>query len=83
MKITIFSKKNCSPCKQLKEHLKNYPEQEYKEINPFDNPELAARYKVRSTPTIILEGITGEEKKLVGFNVLTVEVLDNILRKKN
>jgi len=40
---------------------------EYERINPFDNPEMAVKYRVRSVPTVILFEENEEIKRTIGF----------------
>ena len=40
---------------------------EYERINPFDNPEIAVKYKIRSVPTVILFEENEEVKRTIGF----------------
>ena len=40
---------------------------EYEKINPFNNPELAVKFKVRSVPTTILIDNDLEVKRIIGF----------------
>lgn len=66
-KLLKFSKSNCLPCEQVTQWL-DRNEIMYEEINPFDNPELAGKYKVRTVPSLLL--IVDDEIKvrLTGFN---------------
>ncbi len=66
MKIMKFEKEDCSPCAMVSELLdKNGVE--YEKINPFNNPELAVKFKVRSVPTTILIDNDLEVKRIIGF----------------
>jgi len=67
MKLLKFSKSNCLPCEQVTQWL-DRNEIMYEEINPFDNPELAGKYKVRTVPSLLL--IVDDEIKvrLTGYN---------------
>ena len=61
-----FEKEDCSPCAMVSELLdKNGVE--YEKINPFNNPELAVKFKVRSVPTTILIDNDLEVKRIIGF----------------
>ena len=84
MKISIFIKKNCKSCKQLKKYLnENHPAAAYELLDIINNPDAVKKYDIKTTPTIILEGITGEVKKMSGFNILTTEILDNVIKKNS
>jgi len=41
---------------------------EYEKVNPFNNPELAMKYKVRTVPTTILVDQDEEIRRTIGFN---------------
>ena len=83
MRISIFIKKGCKTCKQLENYLKeNHPTAAY-EILDVNNPDMVKKYEIKTAPTIILEGITGEIKKMSGFNILTTEILDNVIKKNS
>ncbi len=65
-KIVKFEKENCNPCKQVSEFLdKKFVE--YEKVNPFNNPELAVKHKIRSVPTVILFEDDEELKRVIGF----------------
>lgn len=66
MKIIKFEKEDCNPCAMVSELLdKNGVE--YEKVNPFNNPEMAVQFKVRSVPTTILMDDNTELKRIVGF----------------
>ena len=68
MKIMKFEKEDCSPCAMVSELLdKNGVE--YEKMNPFNNPELAVKFKVRSVPTTILIDNDLEVKRIIGFKL--------------
>ena len=52
-KLVKFEKNDCNPCAMVSDLL-DKKGVEYERINPFDNPELAVKYRVRSVPTVIL-----------------------------
>lgn len=60
MKLIKFEKDDCVPCKNVSMFLdsKNVV---YEKINPFNDPEMAIKYKVRSVPTVILLDDDGSE----------------------
>eukprot|EP01132_Coremiostelium_polycephalum_P020478 gene20478-24326_t len=39
----------------------------YESINPFDQPEIALKYRIRSVPTVILLEKEEEIKRVIGF----------------
>lgn len=66
MKIIKFEKEDCNPCAMVSELL-DKKGVEYEKINPFNNPELAVKFKVRSVPTTILIDNDLEVKRIIGF----------------
>ena len=64
-KILKFEKNDCNPCALVSDLLDKSGVQ-YEKVNPFNNPELAMKYKVRSVPTVILVEQDQEIRKTVG-----------------
>lgn len=65
-KIVKFEKEDCNPCKQVSEYFttRNIL---FETINPFDNPELAMKYRIRSVPTTLLVEENQEVMRVIGF----------------
>lgn len=65
-RIIKFEKNDCAPCAQVTEYLNNKGVS-YETVNPFDEPELAVKFKVRTVPTLIV--LEGDEIKhrIIGF----------------
>lgn len=65
MTLLKFSASWCSPCGQLTKILKSIPQEELpfdiQEIDIDKEPGMAALWKIRSIPTLILTDETGEE----------------------
>jgi SPBc2 prophage-derived thioredoxin-like protein yosR len=66
-KLIKFEKADCNPCVMVSDLL-DKSGVEYEKINPFNNPELAMKYKVRTVPTTILLDQDEEIKRTIGFN---------------
>lgn len=66
VRIIKFEKDNCAPCNMVSEFLDNKGV-DYEKVNPFENPELAVQYKVRSVPTVIVTQENQEVKRIIGF----------------
>ena len=66
-KLIIFEKADCNPCMMVSDLL-DKSGVEYEKVNPFNNPELAVKYKVRSVPTTILVDQNQEIKRTIGYN---------------
>lgn len=65
-RIIKFEKNDCAPCNQVSEFLDRRGIT-YEKVNPFDTPELAIRYKVRTVPTVIVLDQDQETKRIIGF----------------
>lgn len=65
-RIIKFEKDDCAPCDQVSEFL-DRKGISYEKVNPFDTPELAVRYKVRTVPTVIVLNQEEETKRIIGF----------------
>ena len=66
-RIIKFEKSDCNPCTMVSELL-DKTGIKYDKINPFDNPEMAVKHKVRTVPTVILLEGEDELKRTIGFN---------------
>ena len=66
-KLIKFEKDDCNPCMMVSDLL-DKSGVEYEKVNPFNNPELAMKYKVRTVPTTILVDQDEEIKRTIGFN---------------
>lgn len=65
-RILKFEKNDCAPCDQVSNFL-DTKGIVYEKINPFDNPDMAVKYKVRTVPTVIVLDNDAETKRIIGF----------------
>lgn len=65
-RIIKFEKNDCAPCDQVSEFLDSRGIN-YEKVNPFDKPEMAIRFKVRTVPTVIVLNEDQEQKRIIGF----------------
>ncbi len=65
-RIIKFEKNDCAPCNQVSDYLDSKGIS-YETVNPFDTPEMAVRYKVRTVPTVIVLDQEEETKRIIGF----------------
>ena len=65
-RIIKFEKDDCSPCNMVSEYL-DRKGIVYETINPFNEPELAMQFRVRSVPTVILMEQEQELSRVIGF----------------
>lgn len=65
-RIIKFEKDDCSPCNMVSEYL-DRKGIVYETINPFNEPELAMQFRVRSVPTVILLEKEQEVSRVIGF----------------
>ena len=78
-KILKFEKNDCNPCALVSDLLDKSGVQ-YEKVNPFNNPELAMKYKVRSVPTVILVEQDQEIRRTVGFKPEELQEIMNSLK---
>lgn len=67
-KIVKFEKEDCNPCVMVTKFLEDN-KIVFDVVNPFERPELAMRYKVRSVPTTILMDQEEELDRIVGYDL--------------
>lgn len=77
-KIIKFEKNDCNPCAMVSNIL-DESNVVYEKINPFDNPEIAVKYKVRSVPTTILFDNDIEIKRTIGFKIEELKEIISML----
>ncbi len=65
-RIIKFEKNDCAPCDQVSNFLDSKGIS-YEKVNPFDNPDLAVQFKVRTVPTVIVLHGDEEQKRIIGF----------------
>ena len=65
-RIIKFEKNDCAPCDQVSNFLDSKGIS-YEKVNPFDKPELAIQFKVRTVPTVIVLDDNQEQKRIIGF----------------
>ena len=66
-RIIKFEKNDCAPCAQVSAYLDNKGIA-YETINPFDEQELAVKFKVRTVPTVIVLENDEIKNRIIGFN---------------
>lgn len=65
-RIIKFEKNDCAPCAQVSAYLDDKGVS-YETINPYDEPELAVRFKVRTVPTVIVLENDEVQHRIIGF----------------
>lgn len=65
-RIIKFEKNDCAPCDQVSDFL-DRKGISYEKVNPFDQPDLAIRFKVRTVPTVIVLENDEEQARIIGF----------------
>lgn len=65
-RIIKFEKEDCSPCNMVSAYLDGKGIA-YETINPFNDPEIAMKFRVRSVPTVILLDQDEELSRVIGF----------------
>lgn len=66
IRVIKFEKNDCAPCNMVSEFLDNKGV-DYEKINPFENPEAAMQFRVRSVPTVIVTKGNEEVRRIIGF----------------
>ena len=74
-RVIKFEKENCAPCEQVSKWLEERGI-EYETINPYETPSEAAKYRVRSVPTVLVYEGDEEVGRTVGFKP---EMLSSVL----
>lgn len=67
MHLLKFEQPNCVPCKNVGDYLDGL-NITYSKVIPFNDPDLAMKYKVRTVPVLVL--IDNDEKEIgrtIGF----------------
>ncbi|GGC34922.1 hypothetical protein GCM10011386_28820 [Parapedobacter defluvii] len=79
LRILKFQTDSCATCATVAGALDNYGIP-YRDINPFDHPDLAAQYRVRSVPTVIV--IEGEREilRMVGYKPEIIEQIRGLIK---
>ena len=65
-RIIKFEKNDCAPCAQVSAFLDNRGIT-YETINPFDQPDLAAKFKIRTVPTVLVLNNHEVQQRIIGF----------------
>lgn len=65
-RIIKFEKNDCAPCAQVSAFLDNRGIT-YETINPFDQPDLAAKFKIRTVPTVLVLNDDEVQQRIIGF----------------
>lgn len=66
-KIIKFEKPGCQPC-EVVSALLGEAGVNFEAVNPFDKPDLAMKYKIRTVPTVlVLDGET-EVERIMGVD---------------
>ncbi len=77
-KIIKFEKSNCQPCLAVSDILDDAGIK-YEAINPFDQPELATKFQVRSVPTVVVLDDEVEIERIIGVDVTGLKNISNLL----
>lgn len=78
--IIKFQTDSCVTCGTVAKAMDSY-EIPYRDINPFDHPEIAAKYRVRSVPTVVVTDGDSEILRMVGYKPELIEQLRTLVFK--
>lgn len=73
-RIIKFEKDDCAPCAQVSAYLDNKGIS-YETVNPFDQPDLAAKFKIRTVPTVLVLENEEVKHRIVGFKPDELEAI--------
>lgn len=73
-KIIKFEKENCNPCVMVSEYF-NKLSICFDAVNPFNQPEMAMKYRIRSVPTTLLLEDDRELMRVTGFQPLELKAM--------
>ncbi len=77
-KIIKFEKPGCQPC-EIVSSLLGEAGVNFEAINPFDQPDLAMKYRIRSVPTVVvLDGET-EVDRIMGVDAVKLRSLAELV----
>lgn len=76
-KIVKFEKKDCNPCVMVSNYLDTNGIT-YQKVNPFDEPYMAMKYKIRTVPTVIVLEEEQEVFRTIGFQPNELKELINV-----
>jgi len=76
--VIKFQTDNCVTCGTVAKAMDNYGIP-YRDINPFDHPEMAAKYRVRSVPTVVATDGENELLRMVGYKPEAIEKLHQLV----
>jgi protein involved in ribonucleotide reduction len=77
LRIIKFQTDSCATCATVAGALDSHGIP-YRDINPFDHPAMAAQYRVRSVPTVVV--IEGDQEilRMVGYKPEIIEQINNL-----
>ncbi len=79
-KLIKFEKENCPAC-TIVENFLSEKDVSPEKVNPFDQPDLAVKFKISSVPVVILLSDEGQEiKRSRGFNPGELEEIINLIK---
>ncbi|MEC3881805.1 class Ib ribonucleoside-diphosphate reductase assembly flavoprotein NrdI [Parapedobacter sp. 10938] len=81
LRIIKFQTESCVTCSTVAKALDSHGIP-YRDINPFDHPDMAAKYRVRSVPTVV--ALDGEQEvlRMVGYKQEVIEQLHTLVSGK-
>jgi len=77
LRILKFRTDSCATCTAVTDALDRCGVP-YRDVNPFDHPEMAAQYRVRSVPTVIVFEGAREILRMVGYKPEIIEQISSL-----
>jgi Protein involved in ribonucleotide reduction len=77
VRILKFRTDSCATCAAVTDALdrRGIP---YRDVNPFDHPDMAAQYRVRSVPTVVVFEGDREVLRMVGYKPEVIEQISKL-----
>ncbi len=82
LRIIKFQTDSCATCATVAAALDSYGIP-YRDVNPFDHPDMAARYRVRSVPTVVVTEGDREILRMVGYKPEIIEQISHLFGAVN
>jgi len=77
LRILKFRTDSCPTCAAVADALDRY-NIPYRDVNPFDHPDMAAQYRVRSVPTVLVFKGEDEILRMVGYKPEIIEQIGQL-----
>ncbi|MFC3199338.1 class Ib ribonucleoside-diphosphate reductase assembly flavoprotein NrdI [Parapedobacter deserti] len=77
LQIIKFQTDSCATCATVARALDTYGIS-YRDVNPFDHPDMATQYRVKSVPTVVVTEGKSEILRMVGYKPEIIEQISHL-----